>query len=356
MTRQARRISVIGPFPPPVHGFAVMTEALATALEDRAQVQRIDLAGRASARAFYHPSQALMCLRACLGIVLRPSGGPAAIGCNGGLGLIYTLALVSCARMARRPMTLHHHTFGYIDRPSRLMRTICAVGGGRLTHVFLARSMRDAFARRYGLRRPALILPNALFVTPQAEAARPPGPQAVPVIGLLSNLCPEKGLDDFIATARALRKAGIAAEMRLAGPVAAPRDRALIAAAEAEGLIRHLGPLYGAEKDAFYRDLDLFLFPTRYRYEAQPTVIYEAFAAGVPVIAFARGAIAEQVGDSLSVVPQGADFAQAVVAQLRALRAEDWPLLRTRARARLQADAACGAAALAELLRQGGAR
>ncbi len=67
------------------------------------------------------------------------------------------------------------------------------------------------------------------------------------------------------------------------------------------------GALSGADKDRFFEDIDVFLFPTRYVNEAEPLVVIEALAAGVPVVAFGRGCIPHMIpGDAgRVVVPEG---------------------------------------------------
>ena len=82
----------------------------------------------------------------------------------------------------------------------------------------------------------------------------------------------------------------------IAGPCHENSINELIRQAKAElPTLVYLGPVYGEAKKAFFRDIDVLLFPTNYVNEAQPLTIYEAFAAGIPVIARARGCIASMV-------------------------------------------------------------
>ena len=75
--------------------------------------------------------------------------------------------------------------------------------------------------------------------------------------------------------------------------------------------------LTGDVKVAFYRDIDMFLFPTPWRQEAAPLVIYEALAAGCPVLATDRGLIAEFVPDlGGAVCPRDVDFVNFAVEYL----------------------------------------
>ncbi len=48
-----------------------------------------------------------------------------------------------------------------------------------------------------------------------------------------------------------------------------------------EGLLERLGPVYGKDKSQFWKMTDAFVFPTQN--EAEPLVLWEAPAAGVPI-------------------------------------------------------------------------
>ena len=131
------------------------------------------------------------------------------------------------------------------------------------------------------------------------------------MLGHLSNLTKEKGLHIFLDLLRAMTAAEVPVRGILAGPAAKPEDKALIEAAlqELGGRLEYRGALYGEAKNAFYRDIDVFVFPTQYVHEAQPTVLFEAQAAGCKIVSFARGCIPEQVGaDDGLIVAQGGDF------------------------------------------------
>lgn len=352
-------VLMIGPFPPPVHGFAEITRALAAQLEASPGVMRVNTASALKPALLRHIAQILRNLRAGGQVVRAPARGQhlLSLGCNAGWGLLYTLFHAALARGAGLNVALHHHSYAYINRRTNLMAMLCRIGGPRLTHVFLAEAMRESFCALYGDGLQTAILPNAMFVPAGGEKPPAPAPGGRPItLGLLSNLDADKGLHDFVATARLLHAGASAdrARMVLAGPIRSQSDRALVTQAQSEGVLTWLGPLYGADKRRFFDDLDIFLFPTRYRHEAQPTVIYEALASGVAVIAFDRGAIRDQVQDCLAAVPVTEEFAPAVLAELARLTdwgPADWERLRNRARARHAGDIAQGKRAIAALFR-----
>lgn len=322
---------MIGPFPPPVHGFAVITDGMAAALEERMPVARCDMAPPPSTsreiRLFYHVKRLARTL-ASLGRIraLRRAGGRCVyLGSNDGLGLVHTLLQVSAARAMGLECLLHHHSYKYIDRANPLMRAVLRAGGRRLRHIFLSPGMADAFAARYG-PVPTRILENAAFVRPVSFLPRPTRRDTIR-LGLLSNLTAEKGLYDFLR----LIEHAIAEDLPIEGSLAGPAntaDRAAIEAmvARSGGRLRYEGPLFGKPKSRFFQHIDVFVFPTSYATEAQPTVIFEAQAHGRPVIARARGAIPEQLEDPDCAVPPEADFTAAVLRLLdrHATRLPDW--------------------------------
>jgi glycosyltransferase involved in cell wall biosynthesis len=345
-------ILIIGPFPPPVHGFAAITLALSEIIAQSLPVIRSDLSSNNQNMLLRHAGQIGRCLMA-LGQIFAfgmKRGRVVSLGANGGWGLVYTLMMVVAVRTMRMRLYFHHHSYAYIINYSRLMATICALAGPRLVHVFLAQSMQEAFFSRYPQTAAAHVLPNAVFV----DSSPSDGPSRAGrlAVGLLSNLGRTKGLYDFIELAKKIKAAELPIDMLLAGPAPVPADAAAIEAAQNDGLLKAFGPLYGPQKMEFFRNLDLFLFPTRHIDEAQPTVIYEAFANGVPVLAFARGAIVEQVGDCFGTVPVEESFCSAALAcctRLAALEASDRVSLREKTRQRHANDLVTGRAKLVEL-------
>ncbi|MFY8195373.1 MAG: glycosyltransferase, partial [Novosphingobium sp.] len=126
-------------------------------------------------------------------------------------------------------------------------------------------------------------------------------PDRILRLGHLSNLSLEKGLDRFLScgfgpdgTARTDRR------LVLAGAPSTPEaTEALEKAALVLGdTLETHGAVSGERKAAFFRDIDLFVFPSLYRHEAQPLVALEALAYGKPVIALGFGYLAGLVGST----------------------------------------------------------
>lgn len=170
------------------------------------------------------------------------------------------------------------------------------MAGKRAVHVALCEQMATDLMSNYPRVRQVLVSHNACHIPiPQISDARERFPGLT--IGFLSNLSPEKGLDTVLDTFTAICSKGVMARLLLGGPIVDDRARDLIEHARAQfrGSIIELGALSGEGKDSFFREIDLFLFPTRYRFEAQPLVILEALSYGVATLATRHGYIAEIV-------------------------------------------------------------
>ncbi|QPF87119.1 glycosyltransferase family 4 protein [Bradyrhizobium genosp. L] len=292
-------------------GYAYITARMIETLQQSAEVETVNISPGHRRGVLKHVHKTYQTLWACWQLTRHTRGAKLTyIGCEGDWGLVYTSALVMTARMLGYAVLLHHHSFGYVDKSFSMMRFITHIGGDHIRHIFLCTTMRDRFESQYGRAHYTQIISNAAFVAP-GQDIQDSSIQSNPIrIGMLSNLTREKGLYTFIDLVRALKDMKLGVEAVLAGPIADPRDQANVAVAERElgGALNYVGPVYGAAKDQFYRELDVFVFPTQYANEAQPTVLFEALAAGNSIIAFDRGCIASQVKQNGIAIAATDDF------------------------------------------------
>ena len=314
-------VIVIGPQPEPLHGQSRVTQIISSALQARCHVYIGDTSPGSLQRSVHYHRRKLVKVCKVLIALIRHSRKPrrrAYISADSGLGLLYTALFSGLARLLNYKIFLHHHSFSYISQPMVLMKCAAFAAGYRATHIFLCQCMAEQFRDHYAAGDD-LLVSNARFVQPLTELPDRDDSSKLR-IGLLSNLSPAKGLSDFIDLVHRIAQHELPIEAVLAGPAATEFDRSTIAQATHElHALNYRGPVYGEDKERFYQDIDVFLFPTRYPIEAQPNVIFEALAFGVPVIAFDRGCIGSDVDyDSGLVMPKGADFSAAALAQLEA--------------------------------------
>jgi glycosyltransferase involved in cell wall biosynthesis len=116
-----------------------------------------------------------------------------------------------------------------------------------------------------------------------------------PIVGVLSRLSPEKGVDLFLDACAVLARKGLAFSALIAGdgPERAPLE-ARCGCLGLESRVRFLGEVHNV--DVLYNNLDLLVLPSRN--EGLPNTMLEGMQADVPVVATAVGAVPDVVGTS----------------------------------------------------------
>lgn len=135
------------------------------------------------------------------------------------------------------------------------------------------------------------ILPIPVDLDQLAPPTAPPRPGIIGFAGRFND--PRKNIG-FLVTLMGLAKAqGLAFELHLAGAAPSPALVADVRAAGLEDCIRFSGELPRAQLMAFYRQLDIFVIPSRQ--EGLCVSGIEAMACGVPVVSTPCGGPADYV-------------------------------------------------------------
>lgn len=184
--------------------------------------------------------------------------------------------------------------------------------GARGVHIVHSPLMIRDFKKQYNSDRRFMTLPPSLGLSVAKDGRT--NPHEPFRIGHMSNLTIEKGLDLVLNVFDQLVATGVDVVLVLAGPCQTKKERRLVddALERHAGRIEYRGPVYGEDKTRFFRDIDVFLFPTKYRTESWGIVLTESLVASVPVIAFGRACIPDMIGDSPGgvVVPPPGDFCE----------------------------------------------
>ncbi len=234
------------------------------------------------------------------------------IAVAGGRGQYVDLLFAALGRLRGRNLILHHHSFAYLDHPRLSAKLLARVCGSRCIHVALCQHMSDLLCQHYTTLGQIRLLSNAALLAAPLRQHPKAGP--LRVLGFLGNITRDKGIDQFLELVSQLRAEGSDLVGRVAGPITDEKCRDMLDAAVATGAVFYDGPVYDERKERFFADIDVLVFPSRYANEAEPFVVIEALAAGVPVIATARGCIPSLVDDhvGLSLDPSGTDLQPAV--------------------------------------------
>lgn len=114
-------------------------------------------------------------------------------------------------------------------------------------------------------------------------------------IGMLGRIAPEKGQLDFVRAARIAAAANPDLTFQVTGgPVFGNQNYVDQVQSEADPVVRFTA--WTEDVGRFFDDIDLLVVPSE-SVDANPRVIPEAYAAGVPVIAYESGGIAELLVD-----------------------------------------------------------
>lgn len=311
--RMREQLIMVGAFPPPLHGMAVVNDAMKALIERRGRkVIALNISAPSFDRgAVYHLVKAWRVVRAFVkfGALKAEDSSRLYMSVSSGYGMIYETFFALLARRRQIPVTLHHHSYNYLNRRSLLARLLFSLCPLDTQHIALSGAMADVLRRMYGVSN-VRVISNAAFLG-ESESDVPVRP--LTVLGFLSNISRQKGIHEFIALIDACNSVGLRIEGVIAGPfqdesIEAEVRRKLVSRQN----VRYVGPQYGVDKDTFLRTLDVLIFPSHN--EAEPVTIHEALRMAVPVIAVGHGAIPEMLnGKNGASIPCGQDFVSVAV-------------------------------------------
>jgi glycosyltransferase involved in cell wall biosynthesis len=298
-TKEKPRILMVGGFPPPVRGMPVINAAVRNEFEKAGitpaviELSALNLTRSLPARLGRLPKVLRGLSRFALMRGLH--GTIFYISISGGMGQFYETLFVILARLHGMRLYLHHHSFAYLTKPTFYTTVLTKTAGVSAVHItqsfVMAAKLRATYTLKY--LRP---ISNTVFLTNNETYPNQIRTRLI-TIGFISNISREKGVFEFLDLVAVAEKDNIPMKAKLAGPFQDSRVENLVRSRLAQ--LRHIdyvGPKYGVDKDIFFENIDVLIFPTRYANEAEPIVTHEAMRSGVPIIAYGRGCIPEIIG------------------------------------------------------------
>ncbi|MFV1850622.1 MAG: glycosyltransferase family 4 protein [Thalassospira sp.] len=289
MKRQPKIVAMVQ-LPPPMHGAARMNQHAIEALARQFDVLVLEMNFTRDLSDLDRPSlrkltRALWLLLRLVGALPRAKALYICFAPTGG-AYIRDCLYVLIAKMFRVPAVLHLHGRGLpAMRQSRLALAFQKTVFANQSVIQLGENLRSEIA---GLACHATIISNCLEPNAITDPARGDWHPSKPLKLLwLSNLFRAKGIETLIAACQILRERGINFELTIAGAEGDISARQLRDLLEHYGIMDtaiYIGSVEGKGKANAFSNADLFVFPSHYANEAQPLVVLEAMAAGVPVI------------------------------------------------------------------------
>ncbi len=307
MSGKMNNIILIGPFPPPVYGMSKnLQNYYNLASERNVNTHKIDISSPQLNRGL--KTVVIKSLKILIGfakliyLLLVNIKKTVYIPPDGEKGMFASFIFVAISRMLGARVILHHRSYNYITRSYLCMQLICNVGGQSLEHIFLASKMEHDYFEIYPRSKNTYVVSNVSML-PDITCKTNKRSSNLR-IGHLSNLGFSKGLDRTVKTFEMLHNIGVNPELHLAGPpenkeVKNYISKLLLQSPLRKYIIYH-DSVYGERKTAFYESIDFFIFPTLYKHEAQPNVVFEAAQKGVPTIATDVGCLSSDIKDNIN--------------------------------------------------------
>lgn len=291
--------------PPPVHGQSLANVRILAEVTDRQNCDSltVDIGPGQLRKSLRYHAKRLIKVGLGLSAILRhfyKKDKKLYSVLDSGLGRIYGFAIILLGRLFRYQLYIHHHTAAHTLKPDKIFHLYARLAGQSATHIVLCDRMSQDLKRLYPHVHRVLVVDNATLIQRMNAPIRPQTRDRPLKVGFLANLITEKGVDTAIEIHRRAHQRGIPIELYLAGPVVNAEVEQILTMMDPAQTktVFVLGPLKGVEKSEFFGAIDVFLFPSRYPYEAQPLVVLEAMSAGLPIIATSCGYVDDLLADS----------------------------------------------------------
>lgn len=294
------KVWIAAQLPPPVNGLSTVNAGVAHALRTRSDTVTTNLSPAVGARGLKkYTGRLIQVLRAIRTlnsgrelerpVLYMPS--------DGGIGILANILIAVAARLRGFSLYVHHHSFAYLNRRSLLMGMLIRLSPRLTCHIVLCGDMGEGLVQTYQKawrhsQARLLVVSNA-FLLPAVGRHRLEAEEQPLTLCHVSNLTVAKGTIVFVELFEQLREAGVEVRAEIAGSTTEPEVKAALerAAANHPDHFHWHGPVYGEAKIALLESSDVFVFPTAYANEAQPLVLLEALAAGLPILTIRRGCI-----------------------------------------------------------------
>lgn len=283
------KVLFVGALPPPLHGFSKINNEMLELIKKENRVTIINTA--ATGRGIINEILNLLIIPfLTLYKIIKEKPQSLYLGLNGGMRQCGDIFIVLISMGFNLNIFIHHHSFSYINK-IKLYNRIMFYISKNSTHIVLCETMASNLVKIYRINKEnVIVLSNAAFLVKNERESKYYDRKII-CIGFLSNITRAKGIFIFFDVMDKLVKEGVAFSAVIAGPLEKGIEKEFYNRLKAHNSVDYIGAIYGLEKKAFFKKVDLLLFPTIYENEAEPITIIESFSYSVPVISLDRGCI-----------------------------------------------------------------
>jgi glycosyltransferase involved in cell wall biosynthesis len=303
MSRKWNDLLFIGPKAPPVTGYANIVNSLNSCLNKK-RINTTYFSTVPSLFSKLFPSRKWKVLRFLYLLViipfivfLIPLHKCIYININGGAGLFFDIVITCFSRLMRKQIYLHHNSYSYLNRNHFIARHLFKIASIHSTHVVNSLSMKDCLIKQYKGVSIVKVISNAAILTidnPDYFSSSLPSleqkTQDKMTFGFMGYMDDQKGIDLFCETISYLISKGISLTAIAVGPV---HNKLFFNNIKDKfsSIVEFKEPVYGSDFDLFFQEVDILLFPSKYKNEAEPLTVYHALNAGVPVLSTQVGCL-----------------------------------------------------------------
>jgi len=224
------------------------------------------------------------------------------ISSNSSFGLLFDIILIIICNKKNYKFYIHHHNFSLLNK--NLLNSIFFFISKKNNHIFLSKTVEKSFQNQYKMPN-TLCLNNVYTINLKLNKKS----ALNKTIGFMSNLTEAKGVLVFLELVnhKMLRKF----DFLLGGTCDDKQILKKINECQKYKNFQYYGEITNNEnKENFYNQIDLFLFPSKYKNETQPLVILEAMSLNIPVLSSNIGAISDIINNENLLINDINDISQ----------------------------------------------
>tara|TARA_B100001093_G_C26795179_1_gene1000782 strand:+ start:584 stop:1636 length:1053 start_codon:yes stop_codon:yes gene_type:complete len=293
------RIILIGPFPKPTSGMSFINDSFFKKLKKRGKkIIKLDTTYKNHQKNLFNLlSKPFFMIKKFYNLIyyIKYKKSIVYISLSASFGKNFDLIFILIAKLFKCKLIIHHHSSKYIINYSFFIKLICFLINKSDLHICLTKKMRNEFCKNYNIKN-SISLSNNFFLNEIKENKRIK--KKLITIGFLGNIIQEKGIFIFLKILKKLASFNI--KGIIGGPIIANKDyikKKIYYTAN----LKYLGEVDNLKKENFFKKIDILLFPSKLT-EAEPLVILECMARGIPVIAIDKGYIKEIINKNCGFV------------------------------------------------------
>jgi glycosyltransferase involved in cell wall biosynthesis len=309
MHKKINDVFFIGPKAPPVTGYANIVNSLNSCLNKK-NINTTYLSTVPSFFSKLFPGLMWKLLRSLyllliipLVIIMTPFHKIIYININGGIGLFFDLIITMFSRLMRKKIYLHHNSYSYLNKNNSLARHVFKAAGSNVIHVVNSTSMKKTLKSQYKEVSKVEVISNASILSLDKPDYFSFDVRCLEQrtddkinFGFMGYMDEHKGIDLFCETISHLIGEGVSLNAIAVGPV---HNEVFFNNIKEKfsDIVEFRGPVYGEDFAHFFQEVDILLFPSKYKNEAEPLTVYHALCAGVPVLSSQVGCLPNMMNE-----------------------------------------------------------